>query len=425
MSARPTRLSRRQALAAAGGFAALAWGAPHVWAPTLAQAQSRGKRAVIVGGGIGGASAAAALRRLAPGIETVLIDPHPAFFFTPASIDAAFDATAMAAYSRDYKLLAARGVRMVRGEARGVDAAARRVSTERETFDYDALILATGVRLAPEDIEGLDGAGNLSVYERAHLAPLAQRIEEFQGGNVVISVPAGALRCPPAPYELALRFANLIKARRLTGQVILLDAWPSPQPDAIGAGLSAALAEHGGVIEHVPQVNLARVDGHARKAYTAEGDVFEYDLLSAIPPNKASPLVAGLGIAGSGDMFAEVDARHFRTAKHAEIFALGDVARTPYGRSAGAAAGAAENCAREVARMLDHAAPAVENTIATACYPIVAADAALRLEVLATSEGQSGGAAVSLKSDPDNQPSAANLARRRAWEQDLLKRIFA
>jgi sulfide:quinone oxidoreductase len=302
---------------------------------------------------------------------------------------------------------------------------ARRLSTEKETFDYDALILATGMSLAPDDIEGLNDAGNLSVYERAHLAPLRQRIEEFPGGNVVISVPAGALRCPPAPYELALRFAAMMKARRLTGQVILLDAWPSPQPDSIGAGLSAALAEHRDVIEHVPQVNLARVDAKARKVHTAEGDVFEYDLLSAIPPNKASPLVAELGIAGSGDMFAEVDARVFRTRKHAEIFALGDVARTPYGRSSGAAAGAAENCAREVARTLTGAAPAPEGAIAIACFPIVGAEAALRLETVTTVEGQGGAPAVSMKSDPDNKPSAANLARRRAWEIDLLKRIFA
>ena len=277
------------------------------------------------------------------------------------------------------------------------------------------------MRLAADEIEGLNDAGNLSVYERGHLAALRQRIAEFPGGNVLISMPGGALRCPPAPYEFALRFAAMMKERRLTGQVTLLDAWPSPQPDAIGAGLSAALAEERDVIEHVPQVNLARIDAKARKAHTAEGDVFEYDLLSAIPPNKASSLVADLGIAGPGDMFAEVDPRVFRTRKHADIFALGDVARTPYGRSAGAAVGAAENCAREVARMLTGSAPAPESAIATACFPITGPEGALRLETVTTVDAQG---AVSIKSDPGNKPSAASLARRRAWETALLKRIF-
>jgi NADPH-dependent 2,4-dienoyl-CoA reductase/sulfur reductase-like enzyme len=414
-----TRFSRRRALIM-GGAAALI-GAPRVWTPALAQAPSWGKRAVIVGGGIGGVAAASALRRLAPDVETVLIEPQSAFFFGPSSIDAVFDPAVMGAFSRDYGVLAARGVRVVRGEARGVDPVARRVSTDKETFGYDALILATGIRLASEDIEGLNDAGNLSVFERAHLAPLRQRIAEFPGGNVVISVPAGALRCPPAPYELALRLAAMMKTRRLTGQVILLDAWPSPQPDPIGAGLAAALAENRDRIDHVPQVNLARVDAKGRKVHTAEGDVFEYDLLSAIPPNKASALVAELGVAGAGDMFAEVDPRVFRTRKHAEIFALGDVARTPYGRSAGAAAGAGENCAREVARVLSGAAPAPEATISTACFPIVDVDAALRLEVVATIGAADS---VSMKPDPDNKPSAANLARRRAWELGLMKRIF-
>jgi NADH dehydrogenase FAD-containing subunit len=131
--------------------------------------------------------------------------------------------------------------------------------------------------------------------------------------------------------------------------------------------------------------------------------------------------VAELGIAGAGDMFAEVDPRVFRTRKHENIFALGDLARTPYGRSAGAAAGAGENCAREVARLLTGAAPPPQSAIAAACFPIVGPEGALRLETVTTVEGKG----VSIKSDPDNKPSAANLARRRAWEQELLKRIFA
>lgn len=414
------RPSRRSVIAAG----ALSVAAPTVWRQAFAQAGGRGKRVAVIGGGFGGAMSAGTLRRIAPELDVTLIDPAPAFLFAPASIDLVFGRTTLESISRSYKILADRGVRVMQAEAKAVDPAKRRIETDKGPVDYDAVVLATGIRLAPDEVEGLGAAENLSLYDRAKLPTLKQRIDTFQGGTIVVSVPTGALRCPPAPYEYALQLAHLIKAKKLKGRVVLLDAWPSPQPDPLEPGLNAALGALADTIEYVPQVKVERVDAKARTVHTAEGDSFEYDLLSLIPPNRATPLVAALGIAGDSDIFAEVDPLTFRSRKHDTVFAIGDVARTPYGRSAGAAAAAGVLCAQAIARILAGKPAAAKPTVETACYPMLAPDSALLLETGFAIEGPEGSARAVPKSQADNNGSAANLQKRRAWEKDLTAKIF-
>ena len=421
MSATDTARPSRRDIIAAG---ALALAAPLVWRRAFAQGGGRGKRVAVIGGGFGGAMTAATLRRIAPELDVTLIDPSPAFLFAPASIDVVFGRTTLERISRSYTLLADRGIRVSQAEAKTVDPAKRQVETGKGPVDYDALVLATGIRLAPDEVEGLGAAGNLSLYDRSHLPALKQRIDSFQGGTIVVSVPTGALRCPPAPYEYALQLALLIKAKKLKGRVVLLDAWPSPQPDPLEPGLNAALNALADTIEYVPQVKVERVDAKARTVHTAEGDSFDYDLLSLIPPNRATPLVAALGIAGDSDIFAEVDPLTFRSRKHDNVFAIGDVARTPYGRSAGAAASAGVLCAQAIARKLAGKPAAAKPTVATACYPMLAPDSALLLETGFAIEGPEGSAHVAAKPTADNNGSAANLQKRHVWETDLMAKIF-
>lgn len=418
-------IGRRRFLRRIGaGVSALVFGG--VAAPTVLRAaevvRAVRKRVVIVGGGVGGTTVAVHLRRHAPDIEVVLIEPSPALIWAPGSFDYVFGRSDRAHIAWDYAPLARRGGRVVKAAATAVDPARRTVTTGTGTFEYTALVLASGIRLAGEAIEGLAASGNLSPYDPAALDALRDRIAAFAGGRVVVSVPAGALKCPPAPYEFALLLAHHLKARNAKGRVTLLDAWPTPQPDALSAGLGAALAADPERIEHVPQVNVAKVDPGARKVVTAEGDEFEYDLLCLIPPNRVSPLVAALGFAAEGDIFADVDPVTFRARRYESVFAVGDVARTPYGRNAAAAHSAAALCAREVARALDAAtgAPPATVKVDTACYPFVTPEETLKLQVAFTATATDLDSQVT----SDNAAAVANRKLRRAWETAVRADLF-
>ncbi|MGQ0662850.1 MAG: NAD(P)/FAD-dependent oxidoreductase [Pseudomonadota bacterium] len=424
-------IARRAVLRRAGGAALVAAGAPLVWAGR-AQAQSaRGKRAVVLGGGFAGSAVAAELRRLAPAVEVVLVEPAADFFPATASLDVAFGRRRMADVVRGYGPLAARGVRLARGEGRVVDRARRVAETTAGSFAYDALVLATGIRLAPEEIEGLaaDPAANATLYDRAGVVELAGRMAAFAGGTVVISVPAGALKCPPAPYEFALLMASRMKERKLKGKIVLLDAWPMPQPGPLGEALAAALSAHGDRIDYVAQTTVRSLDAAARKVVSDSGEEFAYDLLSLIPPNRATRLIVDLGLADEGDAFAAVDPVTLRTRHDAHVFAVGDAARTPFGKSAAAAAGMARNCAREIARALGvtglasftAAAPA---RVDASCYPYVDPERALKLEVAYAVSQEAASLGHDSRVLSDAEAKAANAAERRAWESALIDGIF-
>lgn len=425
-------LTRRQAIRRLAGTAvgAMVGAAPYGFVRAAVNRPS-GRRALIVGGGFGGAAVAAELRRIAPGFETMLIEQAESFFCQPASLDVAFGRRTLAEATRSYGSLDRAGVRLAKTTAAAVDVDRRLVSTAAGAFAYDALVLASGIRLIPDRIQGLAAApdADVSLYDRGRLPELKRRIESLGAGTAVISIPSGAIKCPPAPYEFALQLAEQIKARRTRGKVIVLDAWPAPQPGPLTGGLAKALAAHADTIEYVAPVNVARIDGKARRVHTAEGDEFTYDLLSLVPPHSVHEFVADLRLAAEGDLFVDVDPITQRARESETVYAVGDVARVPFGKTAAAAVGTARLCARAVARALGAAAvpdPAAgRETLETECYPQVSSNAALGLVAnFSLAPRKDAPPEVSAKTTAGESATAANLDSRRTWEASTLKGIF-
>jgi NADPH-dependent 2,4-dienoyl-CoA reductase/sulfur reductase-like enzyme len=420
----PGVLFTRRDFARALGLGALALGAPAVWAQAPVD-RPKGARVVVVGGGFAGAAAAAELRRLAPALEVVLIEPHETFLSGSSALEVALGLRAIGEAGRSYAGLARLGVRHVKAVAQGIDPVRKTVATSAGTFEYTALVLATGVRLASEEIEGLAAATNLTPWDRAHLPELQKRIAGL-AGTAVIGVPVGALKCPPAPYEYALLLAGHLK-KKGQGRVVLIDAWPTPQPAVAAAGFQEAIDAFGEAIEYVPQARVARVDTAAKRVSIADGDEFDYDLLSLIPPNRAWGAVKDLGLAGEGDAFVDVDPLTQRSRKFETFYAVGDVARNPFGKNGGAAVDTGRLAARAIVRRLGLAqvadAPA---RVRVACYPFVAPDRALAIETdFALTPTPGAEPAVDMKSSGDPHPGPENLAKRRAWETEIFKITFA
>ncbi|MBM3733254.1 MAG: NAD(P)/FAD-dependent oxidoreductase [Acidimicrobiia bacterium] len=421
-------LSRRRVVR---GLGALALGgalpAPALWAQAPVD-RPKGPRVVIVGGGFGGAATAAELRRLTPAIEMILIEPNETFLPGSSALEVAFGLRPVDAAGRSYAGLAKLGTRVIKAEAQAIDPARRTVVTTAGTFEYTAVVLATGVRLAPEAVEGLVAAkDNLTPWNRAHLPELRRRIENLSGGTAVIGVPVGALKCPPAPYEFALLLAGHLQ-KRGDGRVVLIDSWLTPQPASVAAGFQAAIDAFAGRIEYVPQARIQRVDAAARKVLTADGDEFAYDLLSLIPPNRAWGAITELGLAMAGDAFVDVDPLTQRSRKVDTLYAVGDAARNPFGKNGGAAWDTGRLAARAIVRALGLARGAdPEVRVRVACYPLAAPDRALAIETDFTlTAGASAGAeaAIDMKPSGDPVPGAGNLAKRRAWEAEIFKSAF-
>ena len=90
----------------------------------------------------------------------------------------------------------------------GQDTSAGSAEAHEVTYPYDYLVLATGARIAPEDLNGLgEGEGNGKwnhFYSTEGTLQLRQALQEFDGGRIVVAVGGIPYRCPPAPAGIHL-----------------------------------------------------------------------------------------------------------------------------------------------------------------------------------------------------------------------------
>ncbi|HEV8699699.1 MAG TPA: FAD/NAD(P)-binding oxidoreductase [Candidatus Polarisedimenticolia bacterium] len=421
-------LNRREFLRTAGigGGAVAALGGVGLGRPTRGLAQvlpkSGGKRLVVIGAGFGGNFAALTVKRLVPDAEVVILERSSFFISCPATLEYLFGFNSLDTITFGYSPLIAKGIRVIRTEVVGLDPDKKQVLAAPGAIDYDQLLIATGIRLAYEDVPGLGEAYalNASIYDKGTpMIDTRRKIEAFQGGTVVLNAPAVPYKCPPGPYEYALLWAEHIKKKGLKAKVVLLDAKPTPIPPPNAQAFLDAMGARKDVLEYRPQTKITGVDAEKKVVKTDAGDV-GFDVLSIIPPNKAAEFI---GKAGLGAVFAEVDLVTFRSTKNPAVYAVGDAAQTPYAKSAYTASISGKIVGTYIAKAMGASVPdpAPPHNI---CYPYTESDKAFLTRAEWSYETKEGKLQVNTKITVDNAPKPSFAQLRKAWEQGLWREMF-
>ena len=314
---------------------ALAAGAAPLFAqepPALLPA-AKGRRVVVVGGGWGGLSAARHLRALAPELEVVLLERNPAFFSMPLSNKWLAGLVDEKLLAHDYRAAAqAYGYAFVQAEVGAVDRERRRVHTAQGTLDYDWLVLAVGIR---HDYAAWFGDDRRAIDEaRARFAcawtpggefrALQARLDNFKGGDLVMTIPPPPYRCQLAPYERALVIAHLFKSRAVPGRLTLLDPNPPPQRFA-----DVFEEQYKGQIQVVPHARVKSVDPFT-KTIATEFDDIRFDEAILMPPQQAGDLAWQAGLigrdaAGKPSGWAAQEPLHLHALGDERVFLVGDL----------------------------------------------------------------------------------------------------
>jgi NADPH-dependent 2,4-dienoyl-CoA reductase/sulfur reductase-like enzyme len=317
-------MKRRALLQAAAALAAT---------PFLARAATA-PRVVVVGGGWGGLAAARALRELAPGLEVTLLERNTEFRSQPLSNRWLVGLAPEALLRHDYRQAAKRwGYRFVAAEVTEIDRTARQVTTSTGRFGYDWLILAPGIR---EDFSAWYGddreAAALtrrrfgSAFAAAgEQAALKARLEDFRGGDLVMTIPPMPYRCPPAPYERAVLIAWWMKLRGLKGRLVVLD----PNQPALGFD-RIYRDSFRDLIAYLPQSRIRSIDPY-RRQLTTEFETIDFAEAILAPPQQAADLawqaglVTGGGDGKAGGGWAAHDPLTLQAAGDERVFLAGDV----------------------------------------------------------------------------------------------------
>ncbi len=340
--------NRRSFLHAAGGIAAAS-----VASPLLAQDAAplpfligrsadilfpKGKtpRVVICGGGWGGLNAAKQLRLLAPQLEVVLLERNTVFFSCPMSNKWLVDFIPTDFLIYDYlKVSEKHGYRFVQTEILAVERDKKRVVTAAGQIDYDYLILSPGIRYNYEAWFANDRRAAEATRARFPAAyvpnaehfTLKRALQDFKGGELVMTLPPPPQRCPPSPYERACLIAWMFKHKKIKGHLTILDHKDGVRP--IGPGFRAAFTElYKDVITYVPNAHVKEIDPFAKRIKTAAGD-FAFDHAILMAPHQAGDLAwkagaIGRNAEGKPSGWAGVDPLFLHLKDDKDVYVIGD-----------------------------------------------------------------------------------------------------
>lgn len=373
------------------------------------------KRAVIVGGGISGAMCARTLRTLAPEIEVVVIERNPTYVSGPSHVDHVVGLEDMAKVTVRFDGLARAGAKFIRAAATGIRPGESRVMTPAGFVEYNILVVATGMVPSDYEISGLleNPGQNHHAWTWPGTVDLKRAVDGFGGGTFVLSVPPPPYKCPPGPYEIACLVDEFWKKKGVKADVVVLDASDRPQPPPMADLWRTAMADR--KITFKPSFKVVEFDARGRNLISDKGERQRYDLVSIIPPQKA-PLF--LEESGLDFPFVDVDPTTFKTRKHANIYAFGDVARVPYAKSASTASLQGRNAAYYITSALgvDAGDPPL---IVNQCWPYVSSSEALLIEVGYTKDGRSIPERFKVLG-----PRAEHVSDRKRWEYGILRTAY-
>lgn len=298
--------------------------------------KAAGKRVVVCGGGWGGVTAAKYLKQLDPTLDVVLLERNPVFFSCPMSNKWLVDVVDTNFLTFSYLKVAQKyDYRFIQTEVTAFERDKKRVITAQGWVDYDYLIVGAGIRYNYETWFGNDRRA--AEYTRAHFPAayipnaehflLKQSIQNFTGGDLVMTLPPPPHRCPPSPYERACLIAGLFKERKIKGRIIILDPKDSPRP--ITGGFQEAFENlYKDQITYVPKAMIKEVDPFNKQIRTAVGD-FKFDHSILMAPHQAGDMawkagVIGRNAEGKPTGWAGVDPFFLNLKDDPDVYVIGD-----------------------------------------------------------------------------------------------------
>ncbi|WP_028220967.1 bifunctional protein tyrosine phosphatase family protein/NAD(P)/FAD-dependent oxidoreductase [Paraburkholderia oxyphila] len=311
-----------------------------------------GKRwdVVVIGGGLAGISVSASLLRRQPGLSIAIIEPNDHHDYQPAWTLVGGGAYDVKKTRRPMASVMPRGATWIRAAATRVEPHADLVRlTNGETIAYRQLIVAPGLRLAWERIEGLEatlGKNGVTSNYRYDLAPYTWAlVQQMQGGTALFTQPAMPIKCAGAPQKaMYLACDHWLKAGVLSKLNV--------EFDLAGAVLFGVPTFVPPLMEYVKRYdaklafssNLVAIDGPARRATfeakDAEGNVTRiekrFDMIHVVPPQVPPDFIRDSELADAAG-WCEVDHATLQHPRWPNVFSLGDVCSAPNAKTGAAA----------------------------------------------------------------------------------------
>lgn len=310
-------------------------------------------KVLILGGGSGGISVAARLRQKLPVGAIAILEPSKDHFYQPFWTMVGAGLMDKEESRKSEQPLIPNGVEWIQDAVSTVDAKNNLVHTRSgKELKYDILIVATGLQLDWNKIEGLDGNlgknGIISVYDYNQAEIAGAAIQSFQGGTAIFVMPPTPIKCAGAPQKIMYLAEDIFRKNGVRQKSKILFATAGKAMFGVPAfskALEKLVQER--QIEPLFQHKLIKVRADKKMATfavtDAQGNTTEsdlaFDLLHVVPTMSAHSYVATSGLAfteGEQKGWLEVDKFTLQHTRFPNIFGIGDVTGVPNSKTGAA-----------------------------------------------------------------------------------------
>ena len=221
---------------------------------------------------------------------------------------------------------------------------------------YDVLIIATGAKIAPEEIEGMKGSewqkSVFDFYSFEGSLALRNKLREWEGGKLVVHITEMPIKCPVAPLEFAFLADSFFKHKNMRDKVEITYVTPLSgaftKPKATEA-LEHLLEEKNINIES--DFAIERVDNENKEIVDYGGKIIPFDLLVTVPTNKGDDLLERSEM-GDDLNYVPTNKATLQSKGYENVFVLGDASNIPASKAGSVAHFEAEILTENILRFI-------------------------------------------------------------------------
>ena len=296
------------------------------------------KKLLILGAGTAGTMMANKLsRNLNKQVwEITIVDKDEDHYYQPGFLFIPFAIYKPEQVIRPKKDFIPKGVNFLIDKIEKIEGEKNQVVLESgQILSYDVLVVATGTIPVPEETEGLKGKlwykDIFDFYTFEGSTRLAKKLENWEGGKLVINLAETLIKCPVAPLEFTFLADAYFTEKGMRDKVEIFyvtplsGAFTKPKATAM---LNQLMAEKN--ITVIPDFYMQMVDNDRKVLISYDGKEVPFDLLVSIPVNKGDEMIEASNLGDEDGLnFVPTDKHTLQSKKFENMFVIGDATNVP------------------------------------------------------------------------------------------------
>ena len=336
-------------------------------------------RIVVVGGGTAGIAVAARLCRILDEPDVAIVEPSATHYYQPLWTLVGGGVVDRRASARQQADLIPGGARWIRAEVSELIPEENGIVTaDGRSIGYDHLVLAPGLALRWDQVDGLegrvgrDGICSNYAYDQCHLT--WKTISEFKGGTALFTMPPPPIKCAGAPQKIMYLADDAFRKAGVRERTEVVYGCATPgifSAPTYAKALERVVQRRG--ITPLYSHRLTAIRPDEREAVFVDGEGKEatvgYDMIHVTPPQGPLRFVAESPLADEGG-WVEVDRSSLRHLRYPNVFSLGDASSLPTSKTGAAIRAQVPVLVENLLAVIDGKEPTASYNGYTAC-PVV------------------------------------------------------